>query len=220
MQASSWIPSIALRHLAEAERHELPVNPAAASDYRLIRATLAEDAEELIRYAADRTDSWDQAQRLAALLEAWKILGTGNGAGSAKAPGVAAAVEAWRMFPGVFPAEGVRVPMRVEMTASDERGTSGGASVSDATAAPSGSSRRVLRSRRARRILHRLGVEHVPESPLLLVLSETDTGVTWWVSHSGTGETIMGGTAPLEQRSSEGYRRTLETIAVVLIGGD
>ncbi|MFP4210575.1 MAG: transglutaminase domain-containing protein [Alkalispirochaeta sp.] len=220
MEASSWVPAIALRHLAEAERHELPVNPAAEEDYRMVRATLAEDAAELMRFAAARTGSWDQAQRLAALVEVWRILGTrhrnttdrgdGDGASvlSSATPGVAAAVEAWRMHPGVFPVEGLRVPMRIEVVPS-----------TTTTGSP-GRGPGTLRPRRTRRILHRLGIVHVSGSPLVLVLSEAEEGVVWRVSHTPTGDTITGGTAPLEPRTSGGDRRTLEAIAAVVIGDE
>ncbi len=177
---------VAMTNLERARELELPLNPGAAEDYRLIRADLTGDVEIYRRLAAELTGRWQRGQRLEALLGVYDEFGTRS------EEGLRAAAHAWVMQPGAFLVRGMRVPFRVENAAGGVSRTGNGA---------------------ARRTLRRLGIAHAQDSPLRLTITWTERGADWGVRDVEQGVLVRRGTVTVGGTDRERDRLALEEIA-------
>jgi transglutaminase-like putative cysteine protease/tetratricopeptide (TPR) repeat protein len=106
------------------------------------------------------------------------------------------AAEAWMLHRGAFLVRGHRVPMNI------------------------------VGPRRGRIILRRLGIAHVPESPLTLHMEWRDGRLEWRVDLTGEGTVSEGDVVSLDRRgrpvggqhSTARYRKALEELAGELVG--
>jgi hypothetical protein len=110
MRAAEAWPRLALRHAAAAQAIEVAFNPAAATDYRLFRAELSQDAATLESLVPELTQSWRRADLATALRGVYRHRG------AADSRGREAAARAWVLEPGAFLVHGLRVPVSLGVT--------------------------------------------------------------------------------------------------------